>query len=77
MLIVDDVIKVRIAPSNHFTGCWFSPDINLKSGSCRYKAGRGNMLTTMFTATGYSKLVNYKVVDIVPREGFTITKECV
>lgn len=75
LLVTDNEIKVRIVPSNHFTGCWFTPDINQKNGCYRYKSGRGNMLANVFTTVGYKPLVNYKVTDIIPNGGFTITKE--
>ena len=70
-----DCVKVNIAADNYFTGCWFSPDIHPKTKSYRFKAGRGEALVTALSIQGFKPLTNYKVVDIIPKYGFTITKE--
>ena len=75
MEMCNDCIKVHIVSENHFTGCWFSADINPKTQAYRFKAGRGEALATVLSIQGFKPLTNYKVVDIIPKCGFTIAKE--
>lgn len=68
-------IDIMIFPSKYFTGCWLVADINPKSKAYRFKSGRGEALAVTFNNHGFKSLTNYKVVDIIPKYGFTITKE--
>lgn len=70
-----DCVKVNIAADNYFTGCWFTADVNPKNKSYRFKAGRGEALAVMLNNHGFKNLTNYKVIDIIPKYGFTIIKE--
>ena len=72
---VDDCIKLNIISDDYFTGCWLVPDINPKTKAFRFKTGRGKELALTLNTHGFKSLTNYKVVDIIPKYGFTITKE--
>ena len=73
----DNSIDIMIFPSEYFTGCWLAADTHPKSKAHRFKAGRGEALANVFNIQGFKNLTNYKVVDIIPKVKFTITKEVV
>lgn len=73
----DDSIDIMIFPENYFTGCWFAADVHPKSKAYRFTACRGEALANVFNTHGFKNLTNYKVVGIVPKVKFTITREII